>query len=220
MARAFSWGGTRPRRRGEPGEPRPSEEGRATAARPSSRSYAQGLRSEASPKKWGSARNLLVACSTPPAAGNKVRGCALRPAQAGSPPATRGGRRAVSRFLRSQLRRIGLGHPRQARPRRGQTWSTAEPCSDQRCSRGLRSGHRRPRPPPSPPRGASPKEELGIPRRLADRCCGQTAAAILDVPALGRDPSRIGFRLRQGGKASRARLLFYVTQRSPFRLPR
>jgi hypothetical protein len=31
-----------------------------------------------------------------------------------------------------------------------------------------------------------PKEELGIPRRLADRCCGaKPAAAILDVPAQG-----------------------------------
>ena len=37
-------------------------------------------------------------------------------------------------------------------------------------------------------------------------------------PRSGRDPLRIGFRLRQGGKAPRVRLLSYVTQRSPFRL--
>ena len=41
----------------------------------------------------------------------------------------------------------------------------------------------------------------------------------LGCPRLGRDPSQIGFRLRQGRKAWRVRLLFYVTQRPPFRLP-
>ena len=42
----------------------------------------------------------------------------------------------------------------------------------------------------------------------------------LGYPRLRCDLLRIGLRLRQGGIASRVRLLFYVTQRDYFRLPR
>ena len=66
----------------------------AKAAGRSSRLMAQGLRSGASPKKCG----LIVKISSPQ---NQKPSSALM----------RACRRAISRFLRSQLRRIGLGHP-------------------------------------------------------------------------------------------------------------
>jgi hypothetical protein len=153
MVPAFTcrWDGGRSK---EAGEPKTNEEGRATAARPASR----------------------FLCPRPPLRSfTKEMGQDLkaRPANARKPSGTVGGRRAWGRFLRSQLRRIGLGHPPRARPRSGQTLSTVEPCSNQNCNRGLRSGRRRPRPPPSPPRGASPRRNLvslgGLLTAAADR---------------------------------------------------
>ena len=66
----------------------------------------------------------------------------------------------LSRFLRSQLRRIGLGHPLQARPRSGQSVSMAMPCPIRNCSRGPPLRTRRPRSPQACQRGASPRRIL------------------------------------------------------------
>jgi hypothetical protein len=97
----------------------------------------------------------------------------------------------LSRFLRSQLRRIGLGHPLQARPRSGQSVSMAMPCPIRNCSRGPRSEHAGAPVSTSPPTRSLPKEDLGIPRRPVDRRCGANPApAILDVPTLGATPRR------------------------------
>lgn len=125
----------------------------------------------------------------------------------------------LSRFLRSQLRRIGLGHPLQARPRSGQSVSMAMPCPIRNCSRGPRSGRGGPglhKPAnEEPPQGGSwyPSAACRSPLR------GQPRSGDPGCPRLGRDPSQIGFRLRQTGKPLRSRSLPYVTQRSPFRLP-
>src|SRR5579871_4393202 len=110
--------------------------------------YAQGLRSEASPKK-----------------------CGDKAPRQESPSAPIGSPKGFSRFLRSQLRRIGLGHPFQARPRNGQAWGPAvagpEPetatevsTPDAETSVSSRTATR-----------GLPKEDLGIPRRPVDRRC-------------------------------------------------
>ena len=88
-----------------------------------------------------------------------------------------------------------------------------------KCNRGLRSGRR----------GLSlhkPASEEPPPRRILVSLGGlltaradQLRISDLGYPRAGRDPSQIDFRLRQGGNAPRVRLLSYVTQRSPFRLP-
>jgi len=68
-----------------------------------------------------------------------------------------GSPKGFDRFLRSQLRRIGLGHPLRARPRNGRAWSAAsdavlEPELQPRSP--LRT--QRPRSPQARQRGASP----------------------------------------------------------------
>src|SRR5215831_1625898 len=68
----------------------------AKAAGRSSRFIAQGLRSGASPKKWADYKDLPAA-----------RGRSQKPSSTDEVCQ----RVSISRFLRSQLRRIGLGHP-------------------------------------------------------------------------------------------------------------
>jgi len=134
-----------------------------------------------------------------------------------SPSATASDRRAASRFLGSQLRRIGLGHPPQARPRSGQAWSTAATRARTRSATEAAAPDATASASTRPPTRSLPREDLGIPRRPVDRCdwCNSNRSD-LGYPHLGRDPLRIVFRLREGGTAPRVRLLFYVTQRSRF----
>ncbi len=132
-------------------------------------SYAQGLRAEASPKKWGfPSKN------------------ARKPFGAGRSP------KGFSRFLRSQLRRIGLGHPFRARPRNGQAWSTG---SDAALEPELQPRPplrmRRPRSPQACQRGASPGRNLVSPGGLSIAAAERTPLpAILDIPAWGATPRR------------------------------
>ena len=114
-------------------------------------SYAQGLRSEASPKKGGFIfRPRAGMCG--------ASRCDLR--RQPSPPATRSGRRASSRFLRSQPRRIGLGHPLQARPRSGQALSTADAALEPELQPMPPLRTQRHRSPQARQRGASPRRIL------------------------------------------------------------
>ena len=133
MGRAFSWGGARPRRRGEP---KINEEGRATAARPASRFLCQGPPLRSFTKEMG--QDLKA-----------------RSAKAG-PPAAAGSRRVTSRFLRGQLRRIGPGHPLRARPRNGPSLSTADAVPEPELQPGPPLRTQRPRSPQACQRGASP----------------------------------------------------------------
>jgi hypothetical protein len=77
----------------------------------------------------------------------------------------------------------------------------------------------RPRSPQACQRGASPRRILVSLGGLLIAVRSQPRRSDLGCPRLGRDPSQIGFILRQGGKAWRVRLLSYVTQRPHFRLP-
>lgn len=130
--------------------------------------YAQGLRSEASPKKCGSWNTKRE-----------------------SPSAPLGHRRAAADFFGASSVASALGIRPGRDPetdRRGARHQSPYP--NQNCNRGLRSGcrglglHKR-------ATRSLPKEDLGIPRQLVDRCSrANPAAAILDVPARGATPRR------------------------------
>jgi hypothetical protein len=79
----------------------------------------------------------------------------------GSPSGRLRSPKGFDRFLRSQLRRIGLGHPLRARPRNGRAWSAAsdavlEPELQPRSPLRMQ----RPRSPQARQRGASPRRIL------------------------------------------------------------
>jgi len=101
--------------------------------------------------------------------------------------------------------------PRQTTDGRG-----CQPRPNWNCNGGLRSGIRRPQSPSSIVRGAPqggswyPSAACRSPLRMLLR------RGRLGYPRLRCDLLRIGFRLRQGGIASRVRLLSYVTQRDHF----
>jgi hypothetical protein len=94
-------------------------------------------------------RQRAVRCGAPPC-----------DPQTRKPPGHRSGRRASSRFLWSQLRRIGLGHPLQARPRSGQALSTAATVPEPELQPRPPLRTQRPRSPQARERGASPRRIL------------------------------------------------------------
>lgn len=221
MARALSWGGGKIRSRGEP---KPNQEGRAKPARPSSRFYMPKASAPKLHQRNGGKTNgiLYAARQTPSAAGSEVRGSALQPASARKPS----GHKQWPKGFGPISSEPAPSH----RP-----WASASGATPQRTciERGRCPARTRTRMQPrtsapdaeasvstSLPTRSLPKEDLNIPRQPVDRRRGsQPRYGDLGCPRLGCDPSQIEFRLRQGGNASRARSLSYVTQRYPFRLP-
>jgi hypothetical protein len=118
---------------GKAGQQRPGPSSRFLCPRPPLRSFTQ----EMGPRQVG----IIGANARKPFRQSKVEGL-------------------LSRFLRSQLRRIGLGHPLQARPRSGQAVSTndAVPEPELQLRPPLRT--QRPRSPQACQRGASPRRIL------------------------------------------------------------
>jgi hypothetical protein len=162
-------------------------------------SYAQGLRSEASPKKWDFRSTHARKPFGTVEVTEGLQPISSEPAPSHRPWASAPGATPKRTTVRYAARR---------RTRTRTATEVSAPDAEASVSTRL-------------PTRSLPKEDLGIPRRPVDHRCGANpAAAILDVPARGCDPAQIDFRLRQGGKALRVRLLSYVTQRSPFRLPR
>ena len=104
-------------------------------------------------------RQRAVRCGAPP----------CDPPGQESPSAIASDRRASSRFLRSQLRRIGLGHPLQARPRSGQVLSADPMRARTRIATKASAPDAEASVSTSLPTRSLPKEDLGIPRRPVDR---------------------------------------------------
>ena len=147
--------------------------------------------------------------------------CASRCAAKREKPSRRGKRPKGFQpiFLRSQLRRIGLGHPLQARPRNGLAMgAVASRARNLNSNRGLRSGSEGPSLHQAIQRGAPTRRisvSLGC---LSPSHWIRLRHDASGCPRLRRDLSQIVFRLRQGGNALCLRLHFYVTQRDHFRL--
>ena len=199
VAQASRWGGKRARALSEP---KPKKEGRATAARPSSRSL---LPKAAAPKlhqRNGDKRGWHL---------QRKRKDALRPL-----------------LDRRDSQPISSEPAPSHRP-----WASAPGATPQRTisehGDAVPDPELQPRPPlrtrrgpglhkpanEEPPQGGSwyPSAACRSPLR------SQPRSGDPGCPHSRRDPSQIGFSLRQTGIPSRVRSLPYVTQRSPFRLP-
>jgi len=134
-----------------------------------------------------------------------VGGCQLKQAK----PSDRATEGLFSRFLRSQLRRIGLGHPLRARPRGGQAFGTVDavPEPEEIATEA-----------PAPDTGASastslpsrslPKEDLGIPRRPVDRLAEPTPLQRSWMSPLGARPLADRFQTTTRRKSSARSVTF------------
>jgi hypothetical protein len=171
----------------------PIRKGRAKAALPSSRCICPRPPLRSFTKEMGGEETAFLMLP-----GKRLRQRALRcgappcdPPTQLSPPATASGRRTFSRFLRSQLRRIGLGIRSGRDPKR----TSVEHGTKHSCPNQIATEASAPDAEASVstslPTRSLPKEDLGIPRRPVDRRCGaKSAPAILDVPAWGATPRR------------------------------
>jgi hypothetical protein len=181
---------------------KPNKEGRAKAARPTSRLLCPRPPLGSSTKEMDGR------------AGVEVDG---RPTRARPPsPDGDGGRRADFFGANSVASALGIRHGR-------------DPAADKRWARlpatpELELQRRPPFRDPEAP--VSTKLSTRSPTRRILVSLGRLLPSLrkllrsdrLGCPCLRRDLSQIDFRLRQGGNASRVRLLFYVTQRDDFRL--
>jgi len=131
--------------------------------------YAQGLRSEASPKKWGWEEPIQEKPFGTVGATEGLQPISSEPAPSHRPWASVPG---------ATPRRTSVGHGSSHRTRTIMTTEVSAPDAE---NLGL---HR-------PATRSLPKEDLGIPRRPVDRRLRtNSAAAILDVPAWGATPRR------------------------------
>jgi hypothetical protein len=168
MVRAFGWGRVRPRR---PGEPKPNTEDRATAARPTSRFLCPRPPLRSFTKEMG--QDLKARSAKAPKQPFGHRGCSKGCEPISSEPAP--SHRPWASAAGATPQRTDAEHGRAVLEPELQPRS---PLRTQKTSASTKPATR-----------SLTKEELGTPRRLADRCCeANSAATVLDVPAWGATP--------------------------------